>query len=169
MGASVLAEMHLIPVAFLLLGATSLIESSGCPSSGGWIPLDGHCYLLGPTKMNWFQAQQFCWEKGGYLAEILSQSEQTNVAALLNTGKFKFYWIGLNDMAFEGKFEWQHSFTPLGNYTNWIPGVTKTVSLWWSLITGVGMIFIVTAMNGNQTKFMPCANIKILDHKSFVS
>ena len=56
------------------------------------------------------------------MAEILSQSEQSNVAALLNNGKFKFYWIGLNDMAFEGKFEWQHSFTPLGNYTNWIPG-----------------------------------------------
>ena len=55
--ASVLAEMHLIAVAFLLLGATSLIESSGCPS-GGWIPLGDHCYLLSPTIMNWFQAQQ---------------------------------------------------------------------------------------------------------------
>ena len=55
---SVLAEMHLIAVAFLLLGATSLIESSGCPSAEGWIPLADHCYLLSPTKMNWYQAQQ---------------------------------------------------------------------------------------------------------------
>merc|ERR1719357_2314469 len=111
--------MHLIPVSFLLLGATSLIESSGCPSSEGWIPLDNHCYLLGPTKMNWFQAQQFCGEKGGYLAEILSQSEQTNLEALLNIGQYKNYWIGLSDLAYEGKFEWQHSLTPLGEYTNW--------------------------------------------------
>merc|ERR1719391_811956 len=112
--------MHLIPVAFLLLGATSLIESSDCPS-GGWIPLGDHCYLLGPTKLNWFQAQQFCEEKGGYVAEILSQSEQTNLEALLNIGQDKNYWIGLSDLAYEGKFEWQHSFTPLGEYTNWTP------------------------------------------------
>merc|ERR1719357_2291074 len=111
--------MHLIPVSFLLLGATSLIESSGCPSSGGWIPLDNHCYLLSPTKLNWYQAQQFCGENGGYLAEILSQSEQTNLEALLNIGQYKNYWIGLSDVAYEGKFEWQHSFTPLGEYTNW--------------------------------------------------
>merc|ERR1711973_714537 len=120
MGASVLAEMHLIPVAFLLLGATSLIESSGCPS-GEWIPLGDHCYLLSPTKMNWFQAQQFCAENGGYLAEILSQSEQSNLEALLKIGQYKNYWIGLSDLAYEGKYEWQHSFTPLGEYNNWAP------------------------------------------------
>jgi len=93
----------------------------GCPS-GGWIPLNDHCYLLSPNKMNWFQAKKFCEEKGGYLAEILSQSEQTNLEALLNVGPFKRYWIGLSDLADEGKFEWQHSLTPLGEYTNWIAG-----------------------------------------------
>ena len=54
------------------------------------------------------------------MAEILSQSEQTNLDALLNIGQYTHYWIGLSDMAHEGKFEWQHSFTPLGEYTNWI-------------------------------------------------
>merc|ERR1711973_631574 len=122
MGASVLAEMHLIPVVFLLLGATSLTESSGCPSSGGWIPLGDHCYLLSPTNMNWFQAQQFCEEKGGYLAEILSESEQTNLKALLNIRQDQNYWIGLSDVASEGNFVWQHSFTPLGEYTHWQAG-----------------------------------------------
>ena len=53
------------------------------------------------------------------MAEILSQSEQTNLDALLNIGQYTHYWIGLSDMAHEGKFEWQHSFTPLGEYTNW--------------------------------------------------
>ena len=62
---------------------------------------------------------QFCEEKGGYLAEILSQSEQTNLEALLNFGQYKNYWIGLSDLAYEGKFEWQYSLTPLGEYTNW--------------------------------------------------
>ena len=56
------------------------------------------------------------------MAEILSQSEQTNLDALLNIGQYTHYWIGLSDMAHEGKFEWQHSFTPLGEYTNWNAG-----------------------------------------------
>merc|ERR1719334_2379709 len=113
--------MQWIAVVFLLLGATSLIESTVCPP-GGWIPLNYHCYLLSPTKLNWFQAQQFCEDKGGYLAEILSQSEQTNLEALLNIGKYNNYWIGLSDLAQEGKFQWQHSFTPLGEYKAWCSG-----------------------------------------------
>ena len=55
------------------------------------------------------------------MAEILSQSEQSNLAALLNIGyKNNSYWIGLSDLAYEGKYEWQHSFTPLGEYNNWV-------------------------------------------------
>merc|ERR1712198_406128 len=69
-----------------------------CPS-GGWTPLVDNCYLSSPTKMNWFQAKKFCERKGGYLAEILSQCEQTNLEALLNTGQYKSYWIGLSDMS----------------------------------------------------------------------
>ena len=53
------------------------------------------------------------------MAEILSQSEQSNLEALLKIGQYKNYWIGLSDLAYEGKFEWQHSLTPLGEYTNW--------------------------------------------------
>ena len=56
------------------------------------------------------------------MAEILSQSEQTNLEALLNIGQYKNYWIGLSDLAYEGKFEWQHSLTPLGEYTKWAAG-----------------------------------------------
>ena len=58
------------------------------------------------------------------MVEILSQSQQTNIEALLNAGCFEYdnYWIGLNDVASEGKFEWQHSFTPLGEYNNWDAG-----------------------------------------------
>ena len=64
---------------------------------------------------------QFCEENGGYLAEILWQSEQSNLAALLNIGPKQHYWFGLSDLDYEGKFEWQHSFTPLGEYNNWAP------------------------------------------------
>ena len=56
------------------------------------------------------------------MAEILSQSEQSNLEALLNIGQYKDYWIGLSDLAYEGKFEWQHSITPLGEYNDWSEG-----------------------------------------------
>ena len=64
---------------------------------------------------------QFCAQKGGYLAEIVSKIEQTNLNTILRED-FR-YWIGLTDLATEGKFVWQHAFSPLREcYTNWIPG-----------------------------------------------
>ena len=63
---------------------------------------------------------QFCAEKEGYLAEIVTKVEQTNMNAILDTDSC--YWMGLTDLAAEGKFVWQHSFSPLGEYTNWFPG-----------------------------------------------
>jgi len=96
--------------------------SPGCPSAD-WIPVNDRCYLVSPTKMNWQQAQQFCEEKGGYLTEIMSKTKQTDVEAafgfLAAFGNNLAYWIGLSDVAMEGKFVWQHSSCPLGEYTNW--------------------------------------------------
>ena len=63
---------------------------------------------------------QFCAQKGGYLAEIVSKIEQTNLNTILREDYR--YWIGLTDLATEGKFVWQHAFSPLREYTNWIPG-----------------------------------------------
>merc|ERR1739836_52739 len=74
---------------------------------------------MSPNNMNWFQAQQFCEEKGGYLAEIVTEIEQTNLNAILDTDSC--YWIGLSDLAAEGEFVWQHSYSPVGGYTNWLP------------------------------------------------
>ena len=32
------------------------------------------------------------------------------------------YWIGLTDLAYEGRFIWQHSYKPLGGgWANWYP------------------------------------------------
>ena len=63
---------------------------------------------------------QFCAQKGGYLAEIVSKIEQTNLNTILRDDSR--YWIGMTDLATHGTFVWQHSFSPLGEYTNWLPG-----------------------------------------------
>ena len=64
---------------------------------------------------------QFCEEKGGYLAEIKSQSEQSNIETILESPYS--YWIGMTDLATEGKFVWQGTSTSVQEgYTNWYPG-----------------------------------------------
>ena len=44
---------------------------------------------------------QFCWGHGGYLAEIKSEDEENNIDLYLIHGVS--YWIGLSDLAEEGK------------------------------------------------------------------
>ena len=64
---------------------------------------------------------QFCEEEGGYLAEIRSQSEQTNITPILESSYF--YWIGMSDLATEGEFVWQQTSTAVEEgYTNWAAG-----------------------------------------------
>ena len=44
---------------------------------------------------------QFCWENGGHLAEFSSSEEEARVDDILATDLD--YWIGLTDLASEGK------------------------------------------------------------------
>merc|ERR1719495_482024 len=86
-----------------------------------WTSQNGSCYLMSSSKMNWIDAQKFCDGKGGYLAEIQSSEEQTNVEHMLDPRNM--YWIGLTrpDDSYRSVFEWQHSKTPLA-WSNWLPG-----------------------------------------------
>ena len=71
---------------------------------------------------------QFCGKKGGYLAEIVSKIQHTNLNALLDAKSC--YWIGLSDIAAENEFVWQHSYSPLGaKFTNWVPGEPNNAGL----------------------------------------
>merc|ERR1712241_967335 len=88
-----------------------------CPPELGWIPLNQTCYFLSPTKMDWWQAQVFCEDKGGWLAEIKSPDQQSKLNSVLTIEVS--YWIGLNDLASKGQWDWQHSNVTLGPWTNW--------------------------------------------------
>jgi len=92
---------------------------ASCPDGDGWIQSDGHCYLISPTGMTWYEAQEYCWGKGGYLAEIKAKDQQNAINQILHSEAH--YWIGLNDLAEEGVFKWAESHDNVG-FTNWHSG-----------------------------------------------
>ncbi|TWT77872.1 Lectin C-type domain protein [Posidoniimonas polymericola] len=83
-------------------------------------PANGHSYyLLEPAS--WTESQAEAELLGGNLVTIDDQEE--NDWVLITFGGVpgqKYLWLGLNDFAQEGTFEWADS-TPIG-YTNWFPG-----------------------------------------------
>ena len=89
-----------------------------CPTDPGWFQAGLKCYYVSQHSMNWYEAKevnilsksvqkifqnisQFCWSKGAYLAEIKSAEEDKLVYPYLLYDIH--YWIGLNDLATDGK------------------------------------------------------------------
>ncbi|XP_032307424.1 accessory gland protein Acp29AB [Drosophila ananassae] len=60
-------------------------------------------YIENMNKMSWFAAHRVCREIGGKLATIKDEEELEQIDRLLDfrTG----YWLGLNDLVFEGLFQ----------------------------------------------------------------
>jgi hypothetical protein len=71
-------------------------ESQFCP--GGWILLDGHCYLFVQNALNWADAEEDCNNKGGHLTSVHSAEENTFIRNLQPRGTI---WIGGTDAAIE--------------------------------------------------------------------
>ena len=65
---------------------------------------NGKCYIFGEKNVNWHSAETCCREWGGHLASIHSDLENYAVNSIRN--KTHWTWIGLNDNAKEGTFEW---------------------------------------------------------------
>merc|ERR1712126_104387 len=84
-----------------------------------WLQIGESCYLYSnDTKMTWFEAKEFCWNQGGFLAEIKSMEEEEPLDKELVHG---VYWIGLNDFYNEGKYVWDGSRDE-AEYINWKSG-----------------------------------------------
>merc|ERR1712179_109445 len=91
--------------------------SSICPD--GWWKAGDICYIVSQSRMPWYSAQEYCWENGGYLAEIKSYNQEDSLDEFLNDGVY--YWLGLTDLAHEGTFKWEEGHDE-ADYTNWWPG-----------------------------------------------
>lgn len=63
------------------------------------------------------EANSACVALGGHLAQITSSQEDDAIRSLINGDA----WIGLNDIATEGAYEWDKGalgVTPLAGYSN---------------------------------------------------
>merc|ERR1719347_713907 len=86
-----------------------LVVPAPCPGDD-WMVGGESCYLMSPTPLTWYQAQEYCGTNGGYLAEINTSAEQSLLSASLSSSGY--YWLGLSDLAHHGTYTWQHSYTP---------------------------------------------------------
>merc|ERR1712098_793943 len=111
-------KLCILTLCFLLTSTQNLSRSEGCPDDPGWWSTYSSCYLASHDRMTWFEAQEFCYEKEGYLAEITSHEEETLLDSILLADIE--YWIGLSDFASEGTWVWQDSHKH-AEYTNWAP------------------------------------------------
>ena len=57
------------------------------------------------TNDKWYLYFQFCEDKGGWLAEIKSPDQQSELNSVLTIEVS--YWIGLNDLTSKGQWDWQ--------------------------------------------------------------
>jgi len=105
---------------------------------------NGHHYYLSNEWNSWEIANARAYARGGYLAAINDAAENQVVADWVNAyGSFEA-WIGINDIASEGNFEWT-SGDPV-TYTNWAPGEPNDFNIgedyavinWWSYLYGPG-------------------------------
>ncbi|XP_055532530.1 prostasin-like [Wyeomyia smithii] len=80
------------------------------------------------SKVNWFQAGDYCRSLGHHLAEIKSEQDNAKVKEITShadmeidahgVSRLKHFWIGANDLGVNGVFRWQFSGKPL-TYTHW--------------------------------------------------
>lgn len=80
------------------------------------------CYRFASETLSWLAARQACIDWGGRLAVIGSAAEDLSIGQHLleNT------WIGLNDIAREGTFEWDGGAG--ATYRNWAAGEPNDTS-----------------------------------------
>merc|ERR1711997_648283 len=114
--------MGLAIVATLAL-LNSISAFKECPNNANWFVFGDSCYLVSGEPLSWFAAQEYCWEMGGYLAELTTREEDIPLENYLIQGVY--YWIGLSDAASEGTWTWMESQQD-ANYTNWTPGHLDT-------------------------------------------
>ncbi|XP_013413302.1 aggrecan core protein [Lingula anatina] len=96
-------------------------KSPKCPPKSE--SLGGSCYIFMNFKTSWQGAKGYCEQRGGYLAEITSASEQSIMADIMkrNTTVRDHAWIGGNDAQQEGRWRWVSSNTIIDK-AFWQPG-----------------------------------------------
>ena len=80
----------------------------------GWSYFNGICYSTSHSCKNWTEAEKTCQAYSGNLITVRNQEENVYIQHRLNGAKG---WIGLNDRAVEGTFDWADNQT--SNFSYW--------------------------------------------------
>ncbi|XP_063787578.1 hepatic lectin-like isoform X4 [Pseudophryne corroboree] len=90
------------------------------PSCGpNWERFECSCYYFSYIKSNWMKARAMCIGRDSDLTVITSEAEQNFVSAKTKNIPF---WIGLNDIKEEGKWEWLDGTNYTSSYKAWKKG-----------------------------------------------
>uniref|UniRef100_A0A9J7YZT6 C-type lectin domain-containing protein n=1 Tax=Cyprinus carpio carpio TaxID=630221 RepID=A0A9J7YZT6_CYPCA len=82
----------------------AVLKSSGkltCCEEG-WRPYEERCYFFSSDMKSWHDALEDCVSKGSNLMSIQDIHEQVRHTPPHTS----IFWIGLNDVASEGNWEW---------------------------------------------------------------
>ncbi|XP_038845355.1 macrophage mannose receptor 1 [Salvelinus namaycush] len=85
----------------------------------GWRANEDKCYYFSTDTKSWDDARTDCVRRGSHLMSILDIHERTWVRTQVGT---EIFWIGLNDIAAEGVWEWTDGNTFLPFLAYWKPG-----------------------------------------------
>ncbi|MEM6451590.1 MAG: lectin-like protein [Cyanobacteria bacterium P01_D01_bin.105] len=79
---------------------------------------NGSYYLVTSDQFTWEEAQAQAKSVGGNFVTINDAAEETWLESTFGTADW--FWLGINDIAVEGQFEWASGEAV--TYTNWAPG-----------------------------------------------
>ena len=107
--------MNLIAGIFVTLLLTVTTKAQTCtPIQRCDATRNGYCYAFVDQRIDWYHAQGCCEAWGGNLASIHSADDNILLNDIRNQDRTN--WIGLNDIASEGNFEWSDGSSY--NYNN---------------------------------------------------
>jgi glucose/arabinose dehydrogenase len=104
--------------ATLLVPRTAQVTIVDNDSQSNIFTYNGNQYLLTNGTLTWEQAQAEAQSRGGNLVTINDLAEETWLKQTFGTTTG--FWIGINDRAVEGQFQWVSGQAV--TYTNWTPG-----------------------------------------------
>ena len=118
--------LKIVIVAVLFCQLFLIIKSSRCPKY--WTDatrVDLGCLLFDvSTERSWLDSENFCGKNySAHLVEIFNEEQQEYIMMKafeleLITGNARWWWLGLTDESFEGRWYLSHSLVE-ANFTAW--------------------------------------------------
>ncbi|XP_041376986.1 C-type mannose receptor 2-like [Gigantopelta aegis] len=102
--------------------ADAALPTCGPGNSG--VQINGNCFYLGGSPVDYVLGEKQCVGLGGHLAKIDSADTMTKLEMYLRPSKSDV-WIGLSDVVTEGNFQWTDG-SSLGAYNNFKTNVGKS-------------------------------------------